>query len=209
MQSHWQKNKDIGDKSRKILANAPHSRDEASSKIQTLKVRWDQLRDESDKLAKWLQEAEQASQYFQEANDSESWIREKIPLAKSTDYGRDLAAAVSLAKRHAFLESDINGYQTEITRLDEMAAQLAKSKFFADTSSDIQSIESEIEEVMVPRVQVLYAYDRDGIAVVKGEVLALLDSSNNDWWRILKQDGVEGYVPANYCKTLVGETVSF
>lgn len=147
---------------------------------------------------------------MQEANDAESWIKEKIPLAKSIDYGRDLGAAVSLTKRHAFLESDINGYRTEIARLDDMAAHLAKSKFFADStnSSDIQSIESEIEEVMVPRVQVMYAYNRDGIIVTKGEVLALLDSSNSDWWRILKQDGVEGYVPANYCKVLSGETVS-
>lgn len=114
-------------------------------------------------------------------------------MAKSTDYGRDLLAAISLTKRHAFLENDINGYRNEITRLDEMAANLAKSKFFSESSApDIQSMESEIEEVMVPRVQVMYAYDRDGITVTKGEVLALLDMTNADWWRILKQDGVEG-----------------
>lgn len=64
MQSHWQRNKDIADKSRRILSNAP-TRDEVTSKIQTLKVRWDQLREESEKLSKWLNEAEQASQYFQ------------------------------------------------------------------------------------------------------------------------------------------------
>lgn len=32
--------------------------------------------------------------------------------------------------------------------------------------------------------------------------------SNEDWWRILKQDGTEGYVPANYCKIVEGETVT-
>lgn len=89
-----------------------------------------------------------------------------------------------------------------------MAANLAKSKFFADPAPDIQSMESEIEESVVPRVQVLYVFERDGISVAKGEVLALLDSTNSDWWRILKHDGVEGYVPANYVKTIPGETVS-
>lgn len=63
MQSHWLRNKDIGDKSRRILSSALPTKDEATSKIQTLKVRWDQLRAESDKLSKWLQEAEQASCY--------------------------------------------------------------------------------------------------------------------------------------------------
>lgn len=131
-----------------------------------------------------------------------------MSLAKSTDYGQRLDAAVSLAKHHAFLESDINGYRTEITRLDEMADHLAKSKFFAESSPDNQSMESEIEEIKVPRAQVLYAFDRDGVSITKGEVLALLDTSNSDWWRVLKHDGVEGYVPANYIKEIPGETVS-
>lgn len=40
------------------------------------------------------------------------------------------------------------------------------------------------------------------------KILALIEKSNNDWWRILKQDGIEGYVPANYCKVVEGETVT-
>lgn len=36
----------------------------------------------------------------------------------------------------------------------------------------------------------------------------MIEKSNNDWWRILKQDGIEGYVPANYCKIMEGETVT-
>lgn len=37
--------------------------------------------------------------------------------------------------------------------------------------------------------------------------MALVEKTNNDWWRVLKQDGVEGYVPANYCRVIDGETV--
>lgn len=33
-----------------------------------------------------------------------------------------------------------------------------------------------------------------------GEELALIDASNSDWWRVLTRNGVEGYVPANYCE---------
>lgn len=39
-------------------------------------------------------------------------------------------------------------------------------------------------------------------------MLALIEKSNSDWWRILKQDGTEGYVPANYCRVVEGETVT-
>ncbi|KAI6237537.1 hypothetical protein M3Y95_00275500 [Aphelenchoides besseyi] len=210
IQSHWQRNKEIADRSRRVLSAAPSTRDEAASKMQTLKVSWDRLRDESEKLAKWLAEAEQAAQYFQEANDAESWVKEKMPLAKSSDYGRDLGAAQSLAKRHGYLENDINGYRNEITRLDEAAARLAKSKFFASESDGTTTTFDavEVEESMVPRVRVLYAYKGNGISIEKGEVLALLDMSNSDWWRILKQDGAEGYAPANYCHLIPNETVT-
>ncbi|KAI6229996.1 Spectrin repeat-containing domain protein [Aphelenchoides fujianensis] len=208
--SHWQRNKEIADRSRRVLSAAPSNRDEGATKMQTLKVRWDQLREEADKLAKWLSEAEQASQYFQEANDAESWIKEKIPLAKSTDHGHDLRAAQSLTKRHGYLENDINGYRNEISRLDEAAERLVKSKFFAaDSEGTSAALEAaEVEESMVPRVRVLYAYEGNGISVAKGEVLALLDRTNDDWWRILKQDGVEGYAPANYCHVIPNETVT-
>lgn len=40
------------------------------------------------------------------------------------------------------------------------------------------------------------------------QIIALIERSNEDWWRILKQDGTEGYVPANYCRIVDGETVT-
>jgi hypothetical protein len=39
------------------------------------------------------------------------------------------------------------------------------------------------------------------------QVLALIQKTNDDWWRILKQNGQEGFVPANYCQIVPDETV--
>lgn len=50
-------------------------------------------------VRRWLREAEQAHQYFHDANEAESWIREKMPLVKSDDYGRDEQASESLLSR--------------------------------------------------------------------------------------------------------------
>lgn len=54
----------------------------------------------------------------------------------------------------------------------------------------------------------LYPYSGKGIAVEGTEELALIDASNRDWWRVLTRQGVEGYVPANYCELVPDETVS-
>jgi spectrin beta len=54
----------------------------------------------------------------------------------------------------------------------------------------------------------LYKYEGNGMKVAKGEVVALLEKSTAEWWRVLKQDGHEGYVPANYCKIIPSQFIT-
>ena len=59
-----------------------------------------------------------------------------------------------------------------------------------------------IEEQKVPQVKTLYPYQAHGLDVKKGEVMFLLDKTNQDWWNIRKNNGDNGYVPANYVKEI-------
>ena len=54
-----------------------------------------------------------------------------------------------------------------------------------------------IEERKVPQVKTLYPYQGHGLDVKKGEVMFLLDKTNQDWWNIRKNNGDNGYMPAN------------
>ncbi|KAI1720497.1 spectrin repeat domain-containing protein [Ditylenchus destructor] len=213
MQAHWQRSKAIIKTGERLLPN-PAFKDDIQVKLAALQARFEQLRTISAQLAKWLAEAEQACQYFQDANDTESWIKEKMHLSRSDDYGRDLSAAESLFSRHCRLENEIQAYRADIARLDELANQLAQTQFNdfkSHTGSDTKNGDidlTQIEEVIVPKVCALYPYTGKGINVDKDEVLALLDKTNSDWWRVLKHDGVEGYVPANYCQVVPGESVT-
>ncbi|CAC5355939.1 SPTB [Mytilus coruscus] len=72
-------------------------------------------------------------------------------------------------------------------------------------------VEEEIEkEVMqdvietrkIPQVKVYHAYIGQGMKVEKGEVLLLIQRTNSDWWQIRKDNGTEGFVPANYVKEI-------
>lgn len=78
----------------KLLVHAASpTKDEVQSRLRSLQHNWDQLRSMVAELSKWLREAQQAGQYFQEANEAESWMREKMPLVCSDDFGRDEIAA--------------------------------------------------------------------------------------------------------------------
>uniref|UniRef100_A0A1I7X991 SH3 domain-containing protein n=1 Tax=Heterorhabditis bacteriophora TaxID=37862 RepID=A0A1I7X991_HETBA len=130
-----------------------------------------------------------------------------MPLVKSDDLGKDESAAESLLQRHIRLEEEIHAYRSDIIRLEEMSAQLASSSFHSATTSTHQVCKTT-EDVTVPQIEMLYKYEGNGMIVSKGEILALLEQSTPEWWRVLKQDGTEGFVPANYCRTVIGETVS-
>ena len=71
------------------------------SLIQDLKDRWDRLRDLAKARRKKLEDAQESHTYYADANEAESWIREKMPLAKDDDYGKDEATARSLLNRYA------------------------------------------------------------------------------------------------------------
>ena len=57
-------------------------------------------------------------------------------------------------------------------------------------------------------MKTLYPYQGHGLDVTKGEVMFLLDKTNQDWWNIRKNNGDNGYVPANYVKEIDPKIVS-
>lgn len=51
--------------------------------------RWDTLKAKAGQRRQDLEDSLQAQQYFADANEAESWMREKEPIVGSPDYGKD------------------------------------------------------------------------------------------------------------------------
>lgn len=58
------------------------------------------------------------------------------------------------------------------------------------------------ENTFLPHVRASYAFNGQGMNMTKGEIMILLNKTNDDWWSIRKLDGSEGFVPANYIKEI-------
>uniref|UniRef100_A0AC35UII5 Spectrin beta chain n=1 Tax=Rhabditophanes sp. KR3021 TaxID=114890 RepID=A0AC35UII5_9BILA len=207
MQTHSKRVNELLEEGQKLLNIAP-SKDDMRHKMDILQAKFDQLRRLTALLAKWIEDAERARRYFQDANEAESWINEKMPLAKSSDYGRDIANSESLLSRHKSLVEEIDSYKTDIQRLDEAAEKLANTQF--TLSNDTPVVVTE--DLEVPKIKVNFSYKGEGgngpFSVQKDEIVALMEKSNDEWWRVLRQTGEEGYIPANHCKILPGEKVT-
>ena len=63
--------------------------DDIKKKIAKLNTRWQGLKDSITSRQQLLADALQAQQYYSDAQEVESWIKEKEPIVGSGDYGKD------------------------------------------------------------------------------------------------------------------------
>jgi spectrin beta len=131
------------------------------ARISKLQDTWARLRDLAAKRRTHLEDASESHQvtvlslhggfiilvplpqYYADANEAESWIREKMPLVCSEDYGRDEGTAKvrktlrsvlvprffvqNLTVRHGRLEEEIKAFETDLKRLDNLATLMTKA----------------------------------------------------------------------------------
>ena len=91
------------------------------SGIHDLKDHWENLRRKAEDRRQLLEDSHQAQQYFADANEAETWMKEKEPIVSSVDFGRDEDSTEALQKKHEALMQDIVAYKGTIEALREQA----------------------------------------------------------------------------------------
>ncbi|KAJ8045597.1 Spectrin beta chain, non-erythrocytic 1 [Holothuria leucospilota] len=203
------------------------------TKISNLQTKMQTLKEYAEARRHRLEEAFDAHQYFIDVNEADSWMREKIPMVCSEDYGKDPPSAQHLFQRHQALEEEIQAYENDIKKLAVQARDLVSkykpSQENNDLTTDkengqegveiennnqekadlreVEVIEDVIEEKKYPQVKALYKYAAYGMKVAKGEVMILVEKSNADWWQVKCSNGQQGFIPANYVKETAAKVV--
>jgi spectrin alpha len=166
--------------------------DEIKSRLGMLHDHWNQLKEKAAQRKQDLEDSLQAHQYFADANEAESWMREKESLAASTDFGKDEDSSEALLKRHQAFMSDLAAFENTIVDLREQA-------------NNCRQQETPIVDVTGKEcVMALYDYSEKSpreVSMKKGDVLTLLNSNNKDWWKVEVNDR-QGFVPAAYVKKI-------
>ncbi|XP_061172689.1 spectrin beta chain, non-erythrocytic 5-like [Saccostrea echinata] len=139
------------------LVNSGHgARAEIGTKINNLMDKWKLLRELAALRRTKIEDGIEAHQYYADANEAELWMKEKMPLVTSDDYGRDEMGSKALLSRHNRLEGEIRSFRTEIKRLEELAQLMTKAatehnispeKFMPQENGD-KSDEELVEEVI-------------------------------------------------------------
>ena len=82
-----------------------------------------------------LEAAHALHEFLRDVDDEEAWIREKEPLASSTNRGRDLIGVQNLIKKHQALHTEVQGHEPRIKIVCKTGEQLVKEgQFLRQTS---------------------------------------------------------------------------
>ncbi|KAK7507019.1 hypothetical protein BaRGS_00001870, partial [Batillaria attramentaria] len=156
MQGRWPRCEAVCGMGQDLVNRGHEARLEIGSRIKNLMDKWKQLQDGAATRRTLLEDAIEAQQYYADANEAESWMREKMPLVCSDDCGKDEAGAQALLSRHNRLDKDIRAFNIEIKRLEELAVLMTKAASEHNISPDkfrpVENGEEEKEEEFVEEV---------------------------------------------------------
>ncbi|XP_033114838.1 spectrin alpha chain, non-erythrocytic 1-like isoform X3 [Anneissia japonica] len=192
IQGHEPRIKSVCAQGHEMVDEQHFAADDIQHKVSALEARWQALKDKTASRKEDLDESLEAQQYFADANEAQSWMKEKEPIAGSTDYGKDEDTAESLLKKHEALMSDLTAYGSTIDALKSQAEECRQQ--IAPVSDDAS------KEIVLA----LYDYTEKSpreVSMKKGDVLTLLNSANKDWWKVEVNDR-QGFVPAAYVKKI-------
>lgn len=163
-----------------------------------LNEQWHSLKEKSSRRKQDLEDSLQAQQYLADANEAESWMREKEPIVGSDDYGKDEDSTEALLKKHEAIMADLEAFENTIRNLRGQAQSCRQQE--APSGEYVPGREA---------VVALYDYAEKSpreVSMKKGDVLTLLNASNKDWWKVEVNDR-QGFVPAAYVRR-VDESLS-
>ncbi|XP_053988880.1 spectrin alpha chain isoform X1 [Hylaeus anthracinus] len=169
--------------------------EEISQRLAALDEHWGQLKEKARQRKNDLDDSLQAHQYFADANEAESWMKEKRPIVMNADYGKDEDSSEALLKKHEALVSDLEAFASTIAALRDQAASCRQQ--------ETPTIDITGKECVVA----LYDYTEKSpreVSMKKGDTLTLLNSNNKDWWKVEVNDR-QGFVPAAYVKRVEPE----
>lgn len=111
--------------------NTPEN-EKIAYKCSSLLALFETLKKETANRRSILEDSFTSQQYFADANEADSWMKDKMALVSLNSYtGKDEASSQALLHRHARIQEEIKAYEPEIRRLDEITNVLVGKRRFS------------------------------------------------------------------------------
>nr|XP_036879805.1 spectrin alpha chain, erythrocytic 1 [Manis javanica] len=116
--------KDLNDLANDLLSSEPFNADQIVEKRDEVNQRFLNVQKLAAAHYEKLKMAFDLFQFFEDLDNEESWIKEKLVRAGSQDFGRDLPGVQNLLKKHRRLEEDLTAHKSTIQDVLQRAENL-------------------------------------------------------------------------------------
>ncbi|KAM5235434.1 spectrin beta chain, non-erythrocytic 5 [Ctenodactylus gundi] len=119
-----------------LSARTPQTEPDLRERAEAVRGAWRGLWTWAARQRARLQTALLVQQYFADAAEAASWLRERRPQAESAACGESQAAAEALLRRHLRLERALRAFAVELRQLDEEARAAAARAALEEAPSE-------------------------------------------------------------------------
>ncbi|XP_028167432.1 spectrin alpha chain, non-erythrocytic 1-like, partial [Ostrinia furnacalis] len=134
------------------LIDAKHPKSaEIERRLSSLQQQWATLKELDDARDKQLADAAEAHQFYGDANEAESWMKEKRALVATEDCGRDAHEAAALLARQRALHDELRAHAAELAALEANAERL--------TARGIHTLQRALHDELRPHAAELAALE--------------------------------------------------
>ncbi|XP_064138843.1 spectrin alpha chain, erythrocytic 1 [Loxodonta africana] len=116
--------KELNELATELLSSVSFNEDQIIQKRDSVNERFLNVQNLAAAHHENLKETYALFQFFQNLDDEESWIKEKLIRVSSQDYGRDLQGVQNLLKKHKRLEGELVAHEPAIQNVLDMAESL-------------------------------------------------------------------------------------
>ncbi|XP_036058676.1 spectrin alpha chain, erythrocytic 1 [Onychomys torridus] len=116
--------KDLNNLAEELISSGTFNIDQIEEKMNGVNERFKNVQSLAAAHHEKLKETYALFQFFQDLDDEEAWIEEKLLRVSSTDYGRDLQSVQNLLKKHKRLEGELVAHEPAIQNVLDTAESL-------------------------------------------------------------------------------------
>ncbi|XP_019288872.2 spectrin alpha chain, erythrocytic 1 isoform X2 [Panthera pardus] len=116
--------KDLNESATRLLSGGTFNVDQIVEQRDNVNERFLNVRNLAAAHHETLKEAYALFQFFQDLDDEESWIEEKLLQVSSQDYGRDLQGVQNLLRKHKRLAGELQAHEPTIQNILDAAERL-------------------------------------------------------------------------------------
>ncbi|XP_037691030.1 LOW QUALITY PROTEIN: spectrin beta chain, non-erythrocytic 5 [Choloepus didactylus] len=202
---------DLVRRGRDLGARRPQTQPDPGELAEAVKGAWQLLRARTAGLGERLQAALLVKQYFADAADAASWLREQRPLLEGASCGQDQAGAEALMRRHRQLERALRAFAAEVQRLEEQArAAAARASLSGELPEGWSRVDGDAtgrpqHETQIwaalgsqpsrPHVQMLFCYQGLHFTSLPGRALELVHQTGPDTQELRDSESCPAKVP--------------